>query len=124
MARFPVIPSCSYDNPLKVGETRFQPFQLALENDVLLRAHAKEENGLGVKATVIDIPKYRDYGSNPAAAGEEDYRLVFIRVEAELAKRSPCLHRQAHRSLRIKEIGNTSTWLFLHGDFDKASLRW
>ncbi len=37
MACLSVVPSGWNDNPLKVGETRFQPFQLAIENDVLLR---------------------------------------------------------------------------------------
>src|SRR5580692_4387873 len=93
---FSIVPPCWNYNPFKVGETRFQPLQLAIENDVLLRAHAKEEHHLGIQATVIDIPKYREYGRNPAAAGEKHYRLVFLRVEPELAKWSPCLHREAH----------------------------
>ncbi len=59
MAHLSVIRPCRNDNALKVGETCFQELQLTLENDVLHRAHAVEENDFSVQATVVDVPKDR-----------------------------------------------------------------
>src|SRR5580692_2576805 len=99
MANLPVIASCWNDNELDHGKPGSQSLQFVFEDDVLFSSHAIKDDGFGIQTEVINVTQDRKDRSDAAAAGEQDYRLVFIRVEAELAKRSPCLHRQAHRGL-------------------------
>src|SRR6266567_3149755 len=69
MTGLPTVSSRRNNNSLKVGQSRFQAIDLALEYDVSFRAHAIEENRFGIETTVINISKDRHNRGNAAATG-------------------------------------------------------